>query len=306
MDKFSFIMKRVLLVSVLIVSLFFISSCTTGSSGGRDVNFRTGSQALEMQFMNSGVEDYYEGDEMILLVEYYNRGTADIVGGEFYVSGYDLNLMTLSLDPKFITIDGKDEYDPTGTQSKIMTIRSSALRLPDNAEDFMQSVKLTACYTYKTLATANICIDPDPKSRRVQDKICNMNAVSPGAQGAPLVVTYVEPIVSRNDLRINIEVSNQGSGIVFDRSLSNVECFAALDRYTDIDKVHLTKVEFSGFNLNCQPTNPIRLVNGVGKLTCECVGCIHDYMDAYETLLTMEFEYGYRNEILKKARILSE
>jgi hypothetical protein len=291
---------------LLVVSLFMLTSCGGGSTSGRDTDFRFGSEALELQLINGGVEDFFEGDDMVILVEYFNRGTSDITDGEFFVSGYDLKYLTLTLDPKFINIPGKDEFDPQGKQSQILTIKSSPLRLPKNTEEFMQTVKLTACYTYRTLATAEVCIDPDPKSRRVQDKICTMTPVSPGGQGAPIVVTYVEPLVSRNDLRLNIEFSNQGNGIVFDRTISNAKCFADLDRYSDADKVDVLRVEYSGNRLNCQPSNPIRLVDGKGKVTCECKGCIHDYMDAYETLVTMEFAYGYRNEILKKVRILSE
>jgi len=289
---------------LIFVLMFSIVGCG-GSSDRRTVNYRTGSQALEMLFINPGTEDFYEGDRMTVLVEYFNRGTANIVSGEFFVSGYDMSIIgALSLDPKFISIEGKDEYDPTGSLSKIMTIRSSPLRLPANTEDFRQTIKLTSCYTYQTLVSADICIDPDPTSRRIQDKICQMRPVSPGAQGAPLVVTNVEPIVSRNDIRLNIEFANQGGGIPFDRSISNLECFAALDRYESANIIHLVKVELSGKRFDCQPRGPIRLIGDRGKISCECKGCINEYMDAYQTRATIELEYGYRNEVLKNIRIL--
>lgn len=297
-----------LILLFCIMGMFLLTSCTGGYSDGgqRDIHYRAGSQALEMRFLNPGSEDFFENDELVLLVEYFNKGTADIVNGEFYVSGYDMNYLTLVPDPKFIHIEGKDEFDPTGERSQIMTIRGNNVRMPSNSEEFTQRLKLTACYDYKTLATAEICIDPDPHGRRQSDKTCVMAPVSPGSQGAPITVTRVTPYVSRNDFRLDIEITNSGQGTVFDRDLSNVECFAALDKYQDVDKVDLTRIEFSGRHLSCSPSNPIRLVNGRGKITCECKGCIQDYMDTYTTQIVMEFAYGYRNEDFKTVRLLRE
>ncbi|MGM5483620.1 MAG: hypothetical protein ACQER9_01740 [Nanobdellota archaeon] len=298
-----------ILFSVFLAVLLMNGCTTSGSSSspeGKEPDYRKGAQALEMQFTDPGTTDVYEGDELTLITEYFNKGTSDIVNGEFFVSGYDLNYMTLMLDPKFINIEGKDEYDPQGTISKIMTIKSNPLRLPENSQEFTQTIKLTGCYDYTTYTTAEICVDPDANSRRVSNKICTMNTVSPGAQGSPIVVTRVEPIVSKNDFRLNIEFSNQGNGDVYDRRLSNAECFADLDRYEDLNKVDVTRVEFSGIGLNCQPKNPIRLIKGRGKVTCECKGCINEYMDAYKTQVIIELDYGYRNEITKNIRVLED
>lgn len=299
------ITRNQLLLLLLFTSVLVISGCTdTGAR--RDINFRTGSEALDIQWLQAGQEEFYEGEELIILAEYFNRGTADIVRGEFYVSGYDPSYMRIDPDPSFITIDGKDEYDPTGRNSQILTLRSSALRLPENTERYDQTLKLTACYDYRSEVSAELCIDPDPNGRRVSSKICNMAPVSPGAQGAPVVVTYVEPIVSRNDLRLNIEFSNQGDGVVYDRRISNAQCFGDLDRYTDANKVDLVNVEFSGMGLFCEPANPLRLIDGRGKITCECTGCINDMMDAFKTQITIEFAYGYRNEEIKPVVIIAD
>lgn len=296
-----------LFLFVCIAGMLVLTSCTGGysGSGSRDINYRSGSQALEMKFLPSS-GDFFEGDELFLPVEFYNRGTADITNGEFFVSGYDLTYLTLMLDPKYIDIEGKDEFDPAGERSQILTIRANDARMPSNSEEFIQTIKLTACYDYATLATAEICVDPDPHGRRQTDKTCIMGPVSPGSQGAPIVVSRVTPYVSRNDFRLDIEITNAGDGVVFDRQLSNEECFAALDKYKDVDKVDLTRIEFSGRQMVCTPNNPIRLVNGVGKIICECKGCIQDYMDTYTTQIVMEFAYGYRNEDFKTVRLLKE
>lgn len=289
---------------LLITAVLFISVGCAQDSGRRDIDFRTGSQAMELRFLQPGPEDFFEGDTLTVLVEYFNRGTADIVNGEFFVSGYDLQYMRLSLDPKLINIEGKNEFDPRGDHSRILTIRSTPLRMPQNTETFPQTVKLTACYQYSTLTTAEICVDPDPLGRRVTRSVCTMSPVNPGARGAPVVITRVEPIVSRNDFRLVIEFANQGNGIVYDRTISNEKCFADLDRYQDMNIVDVTRVDFSGRSLSCEPRNPVRMVDGRGRIVCECTNCIHEYMDAYKTQVSIEFNYGYRNEAIKQIRVL--
>jgi hypothetical protein len=295
---------RLLLLAIV---LLVLAGCTTGGSGSSyDVDYRTGSQALELKLLTPGLEDFYEGDQMILLVEYFNRGVHDIVNGQFYVSGFDEKFLRIQTDPAFIAIEGKSEYDPRGDNSQILTLRSTGVRLPVNSEEFAQTIKLTACYDYTTEASAEICVDPDPNGRSVTRKVCTMGPVSPGPQGSPIVITRVEPVVSKNDFRLNIEFANQGSGVVYDSRISNDKCAYDLDRYQDLDKVDITRIDFSGRGMNCNPSNPIRLINGKGKVTCECKGCINEYSDAYNTQVAIEFSYGYRNEVLKQVRVLSD
>lgn len=297
------VLNRGVLVLLMISSLILVA-CAQESGGTRE-NFRTGNQALEMRFLRPGAEDFYEGDSLTVLVEFFNRGTADIVNGRFFVTGYDLSYIRLGLDPAFINIDGKSEFDPRGEFSQILTIRSSQpLRMPRNTESFPQTLKVSACFEYTTLATAEICVDPDPHGRRVLNKICTMNPVSPGPQGAPIVITRVEPRVSGNDFRLTIDFANQGGGVTYDRRISHEKCLVDLDAFQDMNKVDLIRVDFSGRTMTCQPRNPIRMNDGRGRIVCDCVGCINEYVDPFRTQVSIEMKYGYRQEILKPIRIL--
>ena len=299
-------MKKPLILLTLSVLCLIIAGCTTDTSQNQP-NYRTGTEALELRLLDAGTDDYFEGDEVVILVEVFNRGTADIANGEFFVSGFDLQFLQFALDPKFINIEGKSEFDPEGRNSQVLELRSiGPARLPENSDSFVQNVKLTACYEYRTLATAEICVDPDPNGRRVTRKVCNMAPVSPGSQGAPIVVNRVEPIVVNNDFRLNIDFSNQGNGVTYDRTLSPFECFTALDRFQDLNKVDLITVDFSGRTLTCSPRNPLRLIDGNGRVTCECENCVESYQDAFKTQVNIEFSYGYRNEVVKNVRILSD
>ncbi|MFT4325949.1 MAG: hypothetical protein ACMXYK_00425 [Candidatus Woesearchaeota archaeon] len=294
-------MKRTLII--LAVLLLVIAGCTSTTQPSTR-SYRTGNSALEMRVLQQGVTDVYEGDPFEVLIEFFNRGTTDIANGEFFVSGFDLNFMRLSLDPKFINIPGKSQFDPEGRNSQILVIRGTNVRLPANSDRFDQNIKVTACYDYTSFATADICVDPDPNGRRVTRQTCTMTPVSPGPQGHPVVVTRVEPIVSRNDFRLNIEFANQGGGIVYDRSLTPQQCFMALDAFQDKDRVHVVRVDFGGRALTCTPSGAIRLIDGRGRVSCTCTNCIAEYMDAFRTQVSIELDYGYRNEITKSVRVL--
>lgn len=295
--------SKVIFFLLLAVSLF-VAGCGSDGVSARE-NFRVGNQALEMRFLRPGAEDFFAGEQLTILVEFFNRGTADITNGRFFVTGYDLSYIRLGLDPAFITIDGKSEFDPRGDFSQILTIQSTApVRMPENTEEFRQSVKLTACFEYTTFATAEICVDPDPFGRRVINRICNMAPVSPGPQGAPIVITRVEPRVSGNDFRLTIDFANQGRGVAYDRRISHEKCLVDLDAFQDLNKVDLIRVDFSGRTMDCQPRNPLRMTDGRGRIVCDCVGCINEYVDAYRTQVSIELKYGYRQEILKPIRIL--
>jgi len=300
------VLKKNHIIYISLILMLFLTSCSGGDDAANKINYRTGSRALEMQFLEPGLEEFFESDELVILVEYFNRGTFDITNGQFFVSGYDKTyLPSLELDPEYINIPGKDEFDPTGDRSQILTIRSRQVILPSNAEEFRQRLKLSACYDYESHISAELCVDPDPHDRRKTEKSCHMSAVSPGAQGAPVVVNRVTPYVSRNDFRIDIEFTNAGDGEVFSRNLELNQCLN-LDKYKDLNKVQLDHVIFSGRQMNCNPSNPLRLVNGRGKVTCVCEGCINDYMDAYTTQIQIDFAYGYKNEEFKDVRLLKE
>jgi len=300
--------SKIYMLLLTIFLLVFLTSCSGGGSAdaANKINYRTGSRALEMRFIDPGTEEFFENDELVVLVEYYNRGTFDITNGMFFVSGYDKTyLPSLLPEPEFINIPGKDEFDPTGDRSQILTIRSRQVRLPSNAEEFDQRLKLTACYDYESHISAELCIDPDPHDRRKTEKSCHMSPVSPGAQGAPIVVTRVTPYVSRNDFRIDIDFTNSGDGDVFARNIELDQCLN-LDRYKDLNKLDRIGVTFSGRQMSCTPSNPLRLINGRGKLTCVCEGCINDYLDAYTTQIQIDFAYGYKNQEFKNVRLLKE
>jgi hypothetical protein len=278
--------------------------CSGNVSSQEPANYRTGTQGLEMRWAQGNRFTFYEGDDVSLLMELRNRGTAPLYG-QLFVTGYDPNFMSLSIFPsQFISLEPKNEFDPTGEFATIATIAANSIRLPNNREKFSQSIQVTACYEYQTLASAEVCVDPDPMNRRIDNKVCQLNAQTPGGQGHPVIISGIQPFVNQQDIRFQIRISNSGGGQVYDKRTSFGKCAVGLN-YDEVDLVYVQSVRLAGRPLSCEPLNPVRLLNGQGTINCICRGCIDPMQGAYVSLLEMDLAYNYRQQMTQQINLMA-
>jgi hypothetical protein len=278
--------------------------CGGNVSSQEPVNYRVGSQGLEMRWAQGNRFTFYEGDDVSLLLELRNRGTAPVFG-QLFITGYDPNFMTLSVYPSsFISLEPKNEFDPTGDFSTIATIAANSVRLPNNRERFTQAIQVTACYEYETLASVEVCVDPDPMNRRIDNKVCQLSARGAGAQGHPVVITSVQPFVNQRDIRFQIRLANSGGGQIYDKRTSFGKCAVGLN-YDEVDLVYVQSVRLAGRPLTCEPLNPVRMLNGQGTITCICRGCVDQNLGAYWSLLELDLAYNYRQQMTQQITLMS-
>ncbi len=299
--------KTIAIIAITLIAILLLSGCTglrkSKEPSRSTIDFRVGSKGLEMKALpGTPPPKLYEGDALNLVVEYTNKGAYDISNGKMYVSGYDTKYIQFFPDQlSSFNAEGKSEFNPEGEFSQIVTFTDTSVSLPPNTERFPQTFKITACYMYKTFANALVCIDPDPFSIQAEDKVCVVRDISLGTQGAPIAVTKIEEEVSKRRVQFKVHVSNVGGETVIspENPGALVRCHAELDR-DEIDKVRI-KAEFSGKQLNCKP-DIIRLVNGQGVSFCVYDGDLG--RDAFQTVLNVELDYGYRNSVAAKVDIL--
>lgn len=294
---------RIYLFFTVGMFLVLITGCGTSFvNGGRTtpqpIDFRTGTQGLVMRFLQGTPPPrLFEGDPLGITVEVTNKGTQDVSDGRLYISGYDVSHIALDRDRAVLDqLPGKSQFNPEGLFSNTYDFNDPSVSMPDNTDVFPQVFKATACYHYRTQTSANICVDPDPYSIQLIEKVCQVHPVSfSRGQGAPIAVTNVQQEVTHNRMQFKITVQNVGGGTVIDPSKSIENCHEFIDR-RDIDKVQVRSVEFSGNEIaqNCQP-QIIRLNNGQGTTSCIFEGNLGP--DAFMTILNMVFDYGYRNSI---------
>lgn len=283
-----------MLFALFVISVLVLTSCTSVNSGRGGSSISSG-DGLSLRF-DYAPSRIYSGDGLELSLEYSNYGDHDIVDGKFVLSGYDSSFISLSPNPVDFEIDGKDPaYNIPVTQTQLFS--ASHVRMPQNTEQFDQTIKLSACYTYATHVQANICIDPNPDS--VEDKTCRTTQVDILPQSAPIKVTGIEVNTRNNRAIFKIDISNVGSGDVFNPD-DIYYCPSRLERDV-FDKVDVINAKFSGHTLSCDPGNPVRLVNGHGFVYCSYEGNLG--VDAYQTVLTLDVQYGYRQTLTHSLRV---
>lgn len=297
--------KNLLITALLAFMLLSLSSCTGGLRKPKQEmtsqTFRTGTEGLVMKFIPGGPpSDVYEGDTMDVSIEYTNKGAFDIQGGNIYLSGFDKNYLRFDRDMiGGITAKGKDEFNPEGNIVNTYAFTVSQVNIPNNADIFPQKIKATACYKYRTYAIGKACIDPDPFGVEHEEKVCGVGPPQiTGSQGAPVAVSSVEAQTSRNRVQFKVNVANVGGGTVIDNAAPITDCHSRLER-TQVDKLDI-RAKFSDKDMKCEPST-IRVTGGAGFAICHWEGDLG--AEAYETLLNIQLDYGYRNSIAKDVTI---
>ncbi len=296
--------KIKLLSSILTLIIIIISGCSSSSTSKSELGnekYFTGNQGIVLNFLQDAPPTkLFEGDDLVVMIQYFNKGATDVNGGTIYLTGYDTKYITLSPSQININAVGKSINNPDGNIPYIQTSKSNSIRMPEDTDSFRQKIQATACYQYKTIASAEICIAPNAFTT-MQNPVCTVKPVISlaGGQGGPVAVTKVEQEIMGNRVQFKIFFQNTGGGTVIDQyAISN--CHTSLD-IQDVDKVDIIRASFSDKTLTCQPDNPIMLQNGQGFVYCYYNGDIGD--SAYITQLKVELEYGYRNSIEKEITI---
>lgn len=314
-------MKKAVLAVLLLAVVVVFSGCEGLPLGGgekeADVGYRTGTQGLVVSFMpNYPRTRMYDEESFLALLEVKNKGAYDVgFGGDrIYLSGFDMSIITgiPTSGAAIPQIEGKNQFNTEGGYD---TVEFSGEIYPlsgKNIDKYPSTILATACYGYKTVASENICIDPDPFSQTGERKVCTPSTVSFGTQGAPIAVTSVEVEPTPTVTRFKIHLSNVGGGTAFKPGADYLaKCSPyhteGLNSINEANMVQLSKVEVIGKSITpgCKPVDNqghVRLINGQATVFCEIGGLGRG--PAYSTPLTVEIDYGYRNTISKSVEIL--
>lgn len=302
---------------VLLIIVVTLVSCQAKKTEKADEDFRTGSNGLTINFLqNLPPARIYDEDEFNAAVEIANRGATEVggVNDRVYLAGFDHSLITgiTIYGQQIPMLDGKSAFNPKGTFD-YLNFKGQLRDLSSKSIDsYPFDLIATACYDYKTIASANVCIDPDPFSPTAKQKICVPQNIGLGSQGAPVAVSKIDVEAAPGKTRFKIYVTNAGGGVAFKEGATYLaKCSPydpkGLDSFSEVDHIQLKKVEVSGVSIlsSCKPldNNHIRLVNGQGFIICEFSS--PRGAAAYATPLVIELGYGYRNSATKRVEIIS-
>jgi len=303
--------KRTIILSLLLI----LTACGQGTTEEQQPqDFRTGTEGLTFRFApNLPPPRLYDTETFSALIEVENRGTYDLggVGDAIFLSGFDATIIQgIDTYGKPIPLlEGRGPFIPQGGFDTI-NFKGTLRSLYDKRIDKYQATLLaTACYGYETVASANVCIDPNPYAPTRQQKICTPSTVSTGSQGAPIAVTSVEVNPSPGRTRFKINIQNVGIGDVFrygGQFLANCNPHSAGLTYEEVDYVRVADVTISGLSIrqSCKPldsTGHLRLTNGAGALYCEFTQMRGQ--STFTTPLNVILDYGYRQSLTQQLEI---
>ncbi len=304
--------KRGLVTLFIIFLLIFSAGCQLQKGGvaqktsQKEKEAETiykGIKSLTMGFIkNNPPKIIYATTPLSILVELKNEGASSIANGRLYISGIDPKIVRLDKQFQTFNVEGKSKYNPSGGIN-VVEFRSSAIYLPGGTDAYKPTILASACYEYQTQASPLICIDPNPYSV-LEKEACEVRDVSlTGGQGAPVAVTNIKEEAIPGKVNFIISVSNQGGGIVIDKSGYGMQNCPNNLRYEDLDTVYY-KVTLSGVTGDCSPKNKIKLTNGKGTIFCSFPLSGGD-MPAYQTVLNIDLYYGYLSQISQQIEIRS-
>ncbi len=304
----------------LVVFLIVIAGCEIGSDGGKGKDFRTGTKGLVLSFLPDTPPDRSYGDgKFKVAISIKNDGTTPIenskgFGGNVYLSGFDKNILRFERDPPvdgLNLIGGRTQYDPVG-ETEIKEFPAT-LSMGPNIDSYKTTLMVTSCYSYETIATPQVCIDPDPYGVTTRQKACRTSSVSlGGGQGAPVAVNRVTLNPSSEKLRFTIDIENVGGGIVYYKDSQNCDPYSSGLPSKEKDVINVEEVRIANINLldfnACKPLTygKISLIDGRRSIICELdlqsSGLSNS--PSFVSPMIIRLKYGYSSSITKNIEII--
>ncbi|MBI2576859.1 hypothetical protein HYV84_06590 [Candidatus Woesearchaeota archaeon] len=239
--------KKSALLAFLLILILAISGCSgrLRDQERKSVDFRTGTQGLELRFPSNMPTKLFEGDNNIgFILEVRNRGAfpqndvqeeKDIFQGRLFFGGFDPNIIEIDgedplvgdlkvgfeIVPANFPLEGKSQFNNEGgIQGLSFKMKINDLPKGTSFSVYRPKIRAAINYYYQTIAAPTICVDPQPESTTIRDKPCLFtDSIGVGSQGAPVAVTRVDQDVvrgvdSKSKLLYKIFIENVGTGRV--------------------------------------------------------------------------------------------
>jgi len=317
--------KKRVLIAVLVVLIISLSGCgAKRTDEPDDVVYRTGTEGLTLEFPTDTPREVYEEDDDVrFIVEVRNKGAfpqsdeIDDFEGKLWVGGYDENILQIyprlrgsigqGVDLEEAELEGKSPYNRDGGYSAV-EFEMDVGELPTGMSNYNPKIIVTASYKYQTIASTEICIDPEPRSTKIREKVCTIDeSISIGSQGAPIVVTSIEEDVTSSDFLFKIYIENQGRGMVIEESDVDNNPNEGYD-WRDLNNIMIEDVRVGNQRVGeCRPSigTNVQLIDDKGYIFCRLAKSIAGGK-AYETALNIELSYAYTSSAEHEIEVFEE
>lgn len=293
-------------VFAVILCAFLVACQGIGGFGGSGTtsqpqDFRFGTEGLSMSFMpNLPPPRVFENQPLTIMVRVENRGTTSLRqgDGQIYLSGFDNKIVTgiPGTGKPLPQLEGRSQFVPQGGFD-VVTFDAAVASLEGlRVDKFTPTILATLCYKYETMASSQVCIDPNPFTPSKTPKVCTPGMAGLGSQGAPIAVSGIGVEANPGRTRFAITFQNVGGGDVFlQKDLAKCNPNSGGFSYTELDTVELVDVSVAGTSIkqSCRPVNNnlVRLVNGQATIYCELP--VSGQQNAFLSAMNVYLRYGY-------------
>jgi len=301
---------------IIIIGILLLAACRPATKDIRAQDFRYGTEGLAIRFVpNLPPFRLFDNEDFNAVIEVENRGTFTIGqgGDKIYISGFDPSIITgiSTYGEQLSLLEGRDVYKPQGDVDTVAFKGRVQYLKQKKIDRYPTTILATACYTYETVATANMCLDPNPYSATIKQRVCTPGAVSlGGGQGAPIAVTTVEEDASPGRARFKIHIQNAGKGEVFRYGLQYLGKCSPYSEGLAFDEsgyVQLADIMIAGVSIksSCKPldVDHIRLDQS-GSAVIYCSLDSVRGQAAFVSPLTVILRYGYRDSTYTNIEII--
>ena len=309
-------MKKTIIA--LLTLCLLLTACTTTNTGTTNElqpqEYRTGNQGLRITFTaNTPPLRLFDTDEFNAVIEVENLGAYSTKGvaDRIYLSGFDPTIITglKTTGEQIPPLEGKGPYITRGATDRVSFQGMPAMLSAKKIDKYPLKLLATACYEYETIASPNICLDPNPYSSGA--KACTpQNVGMSSGQGAPITVTSVQLEPRPGMTRLQIDISNTGGGEVFRPGIDTLQKCSpyaqGFNEFEELNQIQVYDISLPGYSIlsSCKPLNQgrIRLINNKATIYCEINT---QGQSTYSTPMTIRLGYGYRNIITKDIQLIS-
>lgn len=341
-------MNKKLSLILLLVGIVFIAGCGKNIEKRpiTNVEVRKGTAGITMEFIKNAPPDkVFEEGRFPISLKLKNLGAFDIPKDNPATKEIESGLLIFGMEKAYLglpgsndgklpndeklnddlvlndnnpyknyfDIVGKSVFNPKGDE-QFISVNGQAKKIGAQSETHPSTILATACYPYKTILDASVCIDTDILGQRRGLKPCIANdGVFSEGQGAPVTIKKIETRMLPQDgnkvkPHFIIHVKNAGNGEVISRSKIENVCSSQALKPQDFNKLTI-KAVLSNAALDCSADGKspgeteIRLKSKEDIVRCTMVKDIDANTDAYTAPLKIEIGYGYTFTISKNIKI---
>lgn len=276
---------RITLVIGIALLLLLVGCGGQGVERSTAYNFKQGITEVEFRVLpNAPPEQIYPDSDFKIIVEVDNQAAYDALDVEVHIVGInDYYFLVDQMPQQVPLLAGRSALAPAGEKT-FVEFDGRSQDLFQNAEEYNTLFFVNGRYTSRMDFVDSLCINQNLYA--VYDAGCEVEARKAYAgQGAPLAVTDVEEINSREGVEFRLHLKNRGNGKA---------TFATLEGAT-----------LGGKDIDCEfqrsvDTKTIQFEEGKQEAVAICKSAARS-AQSYVTTLAVRFVYGY--EVRQEQRL---